>query len=90
MGDDGLMSKDTKLAKKLTGMKEKLDETRLSLARMDGRLGDLKKRLTDKSGQKSVKGAKKILKRLRTKREDKMDELEEGVEKVERKYPWNT
>lgn len=80
----------TELADKLVRMTKKLEETKLSLARMDGRKGDLLKRLTDKSGQKNVKGAKKILKRLRTKRSDKMDELEDGVEKVERNYPWNT
>ena len=75
-------------AKKLLRMKERLEETDLELARLDGKLDDSKKRLKQKSGQSNIKKAKTVLKKLGEKLDKKEDELETGTKELEKNYKW--
>lgn len=75
-------------ARKLLDMTERLEEVKIELAKLDGLLEELLKRLKVKSGESNLKRAKAVLIAVRKKLEKKENELEDGVERLEEKYEW--
>jgi len=69
-------------------MTERLEEVKIELAKLDGLLEELLKRLKVKSGESNLKRAKAVLIAVRKKLEKKENELEDGVERLEEKYEW--
>lgn len=82
------MGKRQVSARKLLDMTERLEEVKIELAKLDGLLEELLKRLKVKSGESNLKRAKAVLIAVRKKLEKKENELEDGVERLEEKYEW--
>ena len=78
----------TQETKKLIGMKERLEEVSLELARLDGKHDDLLKRLKDKSGHNDVKKASTVLAKLQKKLEADETAFSKGVTTLEEDYEW--
>jgi len=78
----------TQKTKKLIGMKERLEEVSLELARLDGKHDDLLKRLKDKSGHNDVKKASTVLAKLQKKLEADETAFSKGVTTLEEDYEW--
>jgi len=78
----------TQETKKLIGMKERLEEVSLDLARLDGKHDDLLKRLKDKSGHNDVKKASAVLAKLQKKLEADETTFSKGVMTLEEDYEW--
>jgi len=74
--------------KELMSMKDQLEEVSLELARLEGRYGDLLKRLKEKSGHSDIKKAETVKKKLQKKLEEDEQTLSAGVTKLEENYEW--
>jgi len=74
--------------RKLLQMKERIEESELEIAKLQGKLEDRERQLKKVSGCNNVIGAKSILKKLKNKLKRIEFEFEKGVKKLEKKYEW--
>lgn len=73
---------------KLLRMKEKIEESDLDIAKLQGKLEDREKQLKKKSGKNNTLKARVILKKLKDKLESKKSELEKGIIELGENYEW--
>lgn len=82
------MTTTKKKRERLLEMVEKLDVLSLDLAKLDGMLEELTKRLKLKSGYSNTKKARESLQKLHSKVKKKKAELETGIDRLREDYDW--
>lgn len=77
------------IAKRLLGMKQKIEEAKIEKAQIQGAIDQNMERLKKEFGVSGLKAAKKKLDALNEEQEALQKKLDKAVDKLEEKYEWD-